>query len=94
MPLKGDGAPPRATPLTVRFTMGHHAGPVPCHVSKVALDRIGARQARTPGEMLERFDRNRARFESIASVLYDQGHRTPWITEDHVFTGIPEDHEG
>jgi hypothetical protein len=79
MPLTTVDDPGEIDPFGVRFTMEDGGTFVRCHIFRAAMDHMEDRAIRTDDERLARFQKARGLFESVASRMYDAGHRTPWI---------------
>ena len=79
MPLSPTRDRPRDHGNVVVFTMADGIRALRCRVQAGALDRVAGRD----GEAVERFERHRAVFEGVASLLHDAGLPL-CITADHV----------
>ncbi len=67
----------------VSFLMRDGTRPIRCYVLQSALDTIGQLKTSCADERIARFDQHRAKFEAVASELYDAGLPL-LITADHV----------
>ncbi len=88
MPLTATVLPAEIDAFGVCFTMRDRTGPVRCHVFRSTIDHLEDSHARTDAEALMRFEKERRRFERLASNLHAGGHQTPWITVHDMLTGM------
>ena len=78
MPLSAVDQPGGVDAFGCHFHRTARGEPVRCHVFASAIITAEDCSAR-PDELLAAFQRSRKLFEREASVLYDAGHRTPWV---------------
>ncbi len=83
MPLQPLDIDVRDEGQRVSFLMRDGTRPVRCYVLQGALDTIGPLRTSCADERVARFDQHRAKFEAVASELYDAGLPL-LITADHL----------
>ena len=83
MPLKSLDGDIRDEGYRVSFLMRDGTRPIRCYVLQGALDTVGQARTSCADERVARFDQHRAKFEAVASELYDAGLPL-LITADHV----------
>ncbi len=82
MPLQSVNLAPRDDGFAVSFVMLDGVRAIRCYAQQGTLDAIEQSRTDDARERLERFDRHRAAFESVASDLFDAGLPLR-ITADH-----------
>ena len=83
MPLQSVNLAPRDDGFAVSFVMLDGVRAIRCYAQQGTLDAIEQSRTDDVRERLERFDRHRAAFESVASDLFDAGLPLR-ITADHM----------
>ena len=83
MPLQSVDAPARDEGHFFSFAMRASTRTVRCHIQQGALDSIEQTRTGDARDRMDRFQRHRAAFESVASDLFDAGLPLR-ITADHM----------